>query len=127
MGVRRAFVVAGCLVAVWTAADVLDARSTASPCAATILDGEIGGYGYEPYIDGADGEKGPFQLHPLGKLPVFVAWARARGEDPDPHNPWQTLVFVEEQIAAGQGYHWSTAPPRCRFGALWQADGLRAA
>lgn len=93
----------------WTAADVLEARATASFCARVILDGEVGGVGYDPYRDGKAGEKGPFQLLPRGELRTFYARAYT-----DPHDPWQSLHFTEQRLREGGGSAWTTAPRGCR-------------
>ena len=87
----------------WTAADVLEMRATASPFAQCVLDKEVGGYGHDPYRNGAQGERGPFQLHPQGKLLSFYAAGYT-----DPHSPWEALHFFEWQISIGEAKAWPT-------------------
>jgi hypothetical protein len=87
----------------WTAADVLAARSQATPRARCIIDREVGGFGYDPWRRGLAGERGPVQLHPRGLLPEFLSWSGGQA----PENPYAAVAFLEYKLRQGQGRHWS--------------------
>ena len=56
---------------------------------------EIGGVGYDPYAISPDGDRGPGQLNPHGKLPDFRRWAEQQGVEPDEFNPFLVLDYME--------------------------------
>jgi hypothetical protein len=87
----------------WTAADVLYMRDRASSRARCVVDREIGGFGYDPWRRGAQGERGPVQLHPRGLLPEYLAWSGGQA----PENPYYAIPFLEYKLRQGQGRHWS--------------------
>jgi hypothetical protein len=87
----------------WTAADVLAARATASPRARCIVDREVGGFGYSPWVVGRAGERGPVQLHPNGLLRDYLVWSAGQA----PENPYFAVPYLEHMLAQGQGGHWS--------------------
>ena len=86
----------------YTAADVHTALRTASPRTACIVRHEVGGWGYDPYAVGSQGERGPAQLSPRGLLPDFYR----RGYT-DPFNPYQAIAYLEWALAAGLARNWS--------------------
>ena len=87
----------------WTAADVIYMRDHASPRARCIIDREVGGFGYDPWRRGAQGERGPVQLHPRGLLPDYLAWSGGQA----PENPYYAVPYLEYKLRQGQGRHWS--------------------
>ena len=86
----------------WTPDDVHEALRTASPLARCVVTAEIGGVGFDPLSIGAAGELGPVQLHPFGKLRSFFMAGYS-----DPFSPYQSLAYLEEAIARGEGRAWS--------------------
>jgi hypothetical protein len=87
----------------WTSDDVFASMAAHSDVAACVVRYEIGGTGFDPYARGSAGELGPAQLLPGGQLDVFMA----RGYS-DPFSPWQSLDFLDDAIARGEGRYWST-------------------
>ena len=87
----------------WTAADVLFMRDRASSRARCIVDREVGGFGYDPWRRGTQGERGPVQLHPRGLLPEYLVWSGGQA----PENPYYAIPFLEYKLRQGQGRHWS--------------------
>jgi hypothetical protein len=90
----------------WTAADVLYARSQASPRAQCIVDREIGGVGYDPYRRGDRGERGPVQITPGGYIDgIYRDWT----DGAPPEDPYAAIPFLDWAIAPEQGLarHWS--------------------
>lgn len=87
----------------WTAADVLAVRATASPRARCVIDGEVGGVGYNPWAVGKAGELGPVQLHPRGLLPDYLRWSGGAA----PQNPRMAVAYLEHMLSIGQGRHWT--------------------
>ncbi len=87
----------------WTAADVLYMRDRATPRARCIIDREVGGFGYDPWRRGAQGERGPVQLHPHGLLPEYLTWSGGQA----PENPYWAVPFLEYKLRQGQGGNWS--------------------
>ena len=85
-----------------SAADVLAVLPTVSARTQCVIRVEIGGVGWDPNRYGAAGEEGPGQLHPRGKLPLFLA--ETGGDQWDPH---AVLPWIEGQIAKGQGRAWA--------------------
>ena len=86
----------------WTPDDVIARIAWATPRARCIVRSEVGGVGYDPYRNGRQGELGPVQLHPRGKLPEFYA----RGYR-DPHSPHEAVDYLEWALANGQAGHWT--------------------
>lgn len=87
----------------WDASDVLAALSQATPRARCVVRSEVGGYGYSPWVIGAQGERGPVQLHPRGLLADYLRWSG--GEAPE--NPYVSIPYLDWMLARGQGRHWS--------------------
>lgn len=87
----------------WGPADVLAARSTASPRARCVIDSEVGGVGYSPWAVGRAGERGPVQLHPRGLLPDYLVWSGGAA----PENPAISIAYLDHMLAIGQGRHWT--------------------
>jgi len=87
----------------WTATDVLYMRDRASARARCIIDREIGGFGYDPWRRGAEGERGPVQLHPRGLLPEYLVWSGGQA----PENPYYAVPFLEYKLGQGQARQWS--------------------
>ena len=87
----------------FTPADVLDRLETASPRARCIVRYEIGGYGYDPYVRGAQGERGPAQLASFGLLPLFERWSGGA----EPENPEAAISFLEWALQNGYAQHWA--------------------
>src|SRR5439155_15537196 len=81
----------------FTPEQVLLRIASASAQVQCIVRHEVGGRDYDPYAVGGQGEQGPAQLHPQGKLVTFYAagWT-------DPHDPNQAVSFLEAQLRAGQ-------------------------
>lgn len=94
----------------WTPDDVRDAISRTSPTVACIVTGEIGGYGFDPYVRGAAGEVGPAQLCPCGLLSDFQygSWTDLSPEYRDPHSPYMAVAYLESAVDRGLGSNWST-------------------
>ena len=90
------------LVPRFTAEQVLLRVASASARAQCIVRYEVGGSGYDPYVVGGQGEQGPVQLHPRGKLVTFYAAGWTNPQDPD-----QAISFLEAQLLAGQAEAWS--------------------
>ncbi len=91
----------------FTAVDTLKALDNASPLIQCVVAVEIGHPlpGYEPFdpnMVGEEGELGPAQLHPKGKLPRFYQEGNT-----NPKDPYQAIPFIEKQIALGDGNHWA--------------------
>lgn len=59
---------------------------------------------WRPRPVGAQGELGPAQLHPAGKLPVFYRLGYS-----DPFDWFEATDFLVTQFIAGQSRHWSCA------------------
>lgn len=87
----------------WTAADVLYMRDRATPRARCIIDREVGGFGYDPWRRGSQGERGPVQLHPRGLLPEYLTWSGGQA----PENPYWAVPYLEYKLRQGQGGQWS--------------------
>jgi hypothetical protein len=87
----------------WTAADVIYMRDHASPRARCIIDREVGGFDYDPWRRGSQGERGPVQLHPRGLLPDYLLWSGGQA----PENPYYAVPYLEYKLRQGQGRHWS--------------------
>lgn len=85
----------------FTSEDVRERLENASPQARCIVHYETGGR-YDPYALGAQGERGPAQLHPRGKLLRFYADGYTNPNDPD-----QAVTFLEAQLKEGQGSAWT--------------------
>lgn len=94
----------------WTSDDTLDAIAHASPLAACIVTGEVGGVGFDPYAVGAAGEIGPAQLHPRGLLPDFRygRWTDLEPAFRDPNSPYMAVAYIDWAISQGMGPNWST-------------------
>lgn len=89
----------------WTHEHVVDALTGKPVMVRRIIFCEVGRSGrYDPHARGRLGEWGPAQLLPGqgNGLAIFHRWAPALGiEDPDPENPYQAVLFVEEVIRRG--------------------------
>ena len=85
-----------------SAADVLAMLPTVSVRAQCVIRIEIGGVGYDPNVYGAAREEGPGQLHPRGKLPLFLSESGG-----DQWSPYDVLPWVDGQIGKGQGRAWA--------------------
>lgn len=64
---------------------------------------ETGGT-FNPYAVGRQGELGPVQLHPRGRLPDFYA----RGYS-NPFDPYEAVRYLAQEALAGRTYAWSCA------------------
>jgi len=59
---------------------------------------------FNPYAVGRQGELGPVQLHPRGRLPHFLSL----GYD-DPFSPYQSVRYLAQEISYGRASAWSCA------------------
>lgn len=92
----------------WTREDVRDAVATASPRVGCVIRAETGGT-YEPYSVGRQGELGPGQLHPAGKLLAFrAAGFMIRSRPGRPSRSWSSNSRAGKR-APGHRSQWGSA------------------
>lgn len=64
-----------------------------------------GGVRYEAYDPNMPhGERvvhGPGGLHEQGLLSDYVRWANATGHNPDPHDPYSVVPYIDQAISLG--------------------------
>jgi len=94
----------------YTAQDTLDAidqysveQGVSRAFLLRIVRCETGGT-YDPYSVGRQGELGPVQLHPRGRLLHFFSL----GYD-DPFSPYQSVRYLAQEISYGRASAWSCA------------------
>jgi hypothetical protein len=59
---------------------------------------------FNPYAVGRQGELGPVQLHPRGRLQHFLSLGYT-----DPYSPYQAVRYLAQEISFGRASAWSCA------------------